>query len=229
MLHLGIAISAFILSHLAPAIPGVREELIARLGRRTYILVYSLLSTVMLVWVIGAALHAPVVLLWQPAGWQAWVTVILSPLALFLVMAGLLSPNPASLTLFPKAAGQKGAIVLVTRHPVLWGALLWALSHIPPNGDMRSLLLFSILAALAASGFFLSDRRAKRKHGAAWEAIAADTSILPFAATVAGRNRLRIDGAMAVALLAAAITTYWLLAGGHAVLFGADPLAATHY
>lgn len=229
MLHLGIAISAFILSHLAPAIPGVREGLTARLGRRTYIILYSLLSTAMLVWVIGAALHAPVVLLWQPAGWQAWVTVLLSPLALFLVIAGLLSPNPVSLTFFPRHTERKGAIVLITRHPVLWGALLWAISHIPPNGDVRSLLLFSVLAALAASGFWLSDRRAKRKHGPEWNELVEQTSILPFAATLAGRNRLRVDSAIVIALLATAMVTYWMLMGGHAALFGADPLAATRY
>lgn len=229
MSHFALAVAVFILTHLIPAIPGLRDRLIARLGKSSYIALYSLVSVVTLVWVIGAALHAPVVLLWETAGWQAWVTVIVSPVALFLIVAGLISANPLSLGLFPGEGGDKGAIVLVTRHPVFWGALLWALSHIPPNGDVRSLLLFSILALLAASGFWLGDRRARKRLGPQWPAFANETSIIPFAATLAGRNRLRIDVPIMLAFGMAGVLTWWLLAGGHGVLFGADPLAATHY
>lgn len=229
MLHLGLAVSVFILTHLVPSIPGVRDGLIVRLGKASYIFLYSLVSLATLVWVIWAALMAPIVLLWSPAGWQAWITVIVSPIALFLILAGLISANPFSLGFFAGSGREKGAIVLVTRHPVFWGALLWALSHIPSNGDVRSVLLFSILAALAASGFWLGDRRARRKLDTRWPELARDTSIIPFAATLAGRNRLRIDLPMVLALGAAAGLTFWLLAGGHGALFGADPLAATRY
>lgn len=229
MLHLGLAVSVFILTHLVPAIPGLRDGLIARLGKASYIALYSLVSLATLAWVTWAALQAPMILLWSPAGWQAWITVVVSPVALFLIVAGLIGPNPLSLGVFPGSGRARGAIVLVTRHPVFWGALLWALSHIPPNGDVRSLLLFFILAALAASGFWLGDRRARRKLGARWPELARETSVIPFAATLAGRNRLRVDLPMVLAACGAAALTFWLLAGGHGALFGADPLAATRY
>lgn len=229
MTTLGIAVSVFILTHLLPIIPGLRDKLIARLGKRAYLIGYSLVSIAALVWVIAALLSAPVVLLWMPAGWQAWITVLLSPVALFLILAGLFSNNPLSLAAISHTDRPEGAIVSITRHPVFWGAFLWAGSHIPPNGDVRSLLLFSVLAALAASGFWLGDRRARRKHGEAWGPFAARTSILPFAAIVSGRNRLRADAPLLAALLVSAGMTVWLLAGGHAAIFGADPLAATQY
>lgn len=229
MIQFGIAVAVFVLTHLIPAVPAIRQGLIARLGQKGYTILFSLVSLASLTWVIVAVLNAPVVLLWDSAGWQAWATLILTPLGLFLAAAGLMSPNPLSLSLFPGAERNKGAIVLVTRHPVFWGVLLWALSHIPPNGDVRSLALFSLLAALAASGFWLGDRRARRKHGARWAELAEDTSILPFAATLAGRNRLRIDLPMLLALVLSAAIAWWLLAGGHAALFGVDPLAATQY
>jgi uncharacterized membrane protein len=155
--------------------------------------------------------------------------VILSPVALFLILAGLMSPNPLSLSVFSGSGQKMGAIVQITRHPVFWGALLWAASHIPPNGDVRSLLMFSLFGALAASGFWLGDHRARRRHGERWADLARNTSIVPFAATLEGRNRLRIDLPMTAALAAAAALTWWLLGGGHAALFGVDPLAATQY
>lgn len=229
MIELGLALSAFLITHLLPAWPGLRAALIARLGKRLYLSLYGLVSLATLIWVIAAALRAPVIILWWPAGWQAWITLILSPLALFLIVAGLLSANPLSLTLFPSADRPAGAILRVTRHPIFWGALIWALSHIPPNGDLRSFALFTILAALAASGFWLGDRRSKRRLGEEWDTLAAGTSILPFAATLAGRNLLGIDKPMLVALAVSALLTAWLLMGGHAALFGVDPVAATGY
>ena len=58
MLHLGLAVSVFILTHLVPSIPGVRDGLIVRLGKASYIFLYSLVSLATLVWVIWAALMA---------------------------------------------------------------------------------------------------------------------------------------------------------------------------
>lgn len=229
MLHLTLALASFFVLHLIPAIPGMRERMVDRIGRRAYVIAHSAISTVALVWVIVATLRAPTILLWPVAGWQAWVTVILTPLALFLLIAGLIGPNPLSLTLRPAGTEAQPGIVRITRHPVFWGALIWALAHIPPNGDLRSVLLFGSLAALAAAGFVLGDRRARRKLEGNWDALAATTSIVPFAAIAEGRARFRIDAPMVIAALLAAGVTAWLLGGGHAALFGVDPLLATAY
>jgi uncharacterized membrane protein len=53
--------------------------------------------------------------------------------------------------------------------------------------------------------------------------------LAPFAAVLSGRNRLRVDGPLLLSTLAAAAVTGWLLLGGHALLFGADPLLATTF
>lgn len=228
MLHLTLALLAFLILHLIPVMPGMRERLIERLGQSRYMIVHSVISTVTLVWVIVATLKAPAIMLWPAAGWQAWVTVILSPLGLFFIIAGLLSPNPLSLSIRPAGEVQSG-ISRITRHPVFWGALLWAVSHIVPNGDLRSVLLFGSMAALAAGGFALGDRRARRKLGSRWETLASNTSVTPFLAIAQGRSRLRIDTPIMVAALLTALVTGWLLHGGHAVLFGVDPMIATTY
>lgn len=229
MAHLFLAISVFLATHLVPSLPGVRAGLISAVGTRAYIAGYGLVSLITLIWVIVAMLQAPVVLLWAPTGWQAVVTIVLSPLALFLIITGAMSDNPLSLSCRKAADAKPAAIVSVTRHPIFWGAALWSASHIPPNGDTRSLLLFGTLSILAVSGFWLGDRRAKRRLGERWEEMAEHTSVIPFAAVLSRKTSLRLDRELLIAMALTAILTAWLLAGGHAHLFGADPLGALYY
>ena len=218
-----LALALFLALHTVPAIPALRARLVAAMGRRAYLVVYSLVSLLTLAWLFHAALQLDFVPLWDPAPWQAWFPLILTPLALVLLLAGLMSPNPASITLRKPDLGP-GAITTVTRHPVLWGFALWAGSHLVPNGDLRSLLLFGALLAFALLGMLITDRRSRRRLGAQWAKIDRTTSVLPFAAALAGRTRLRFDRPLALAILISAALTAWLLLGGHEVLFGADPL-----
>ena len=218
-----LALALFLALHMVPAVPALRARLVAVMGRRAYLVVYSLVSLLTLAWLFHAALQLDFVPLWDPAPWQAWFPLMLTPLALVLLLAGLMSPNPASITLRKPDLGP-GAITTVTRHPVLWGFALWAGSHLVPNGDLRSLLLFGALFAFALLGMLITDRRSRRRLGAQWAEIDRTTSVLPFAAVLAGRAKLRFDGALALAILISAALTAWLLLGGHEVLFGADPL-----
>lgn len=229
MTHLTIALLAFLGTHLVPSLPGVRATLISHFGRRNYMVIYGTVSLAMLVWLVWAATRAPVWLIWMPAGWQATLTLTLSPLALFLIVAGVISNNPLSLSARANASSRMGGITAITRHPIFWGATLWGASHIAPNGDTRSLLLFGTLTLLAISGFWLGDKRAKRHLGPRWSTLAASTSIIPFGAIIAGRASFRIDREMVVSMMIAGTITAWLLAGGHAQLFGADPIAALSY
>lgn len=218
------ALLVFLALHMVPAIPSLRAGLVAAVGRRTYLIAYSLVSLLALAWLFQATMNLDFVPLWDAAAWQAWIPLVLTPIALVFLVAGLLSPNPASITL-RRPDRAPGAITTVTRHPVLWGFALWAGSHLVPNGDLRSLLLFGSLFAFALLGMFITDRRARRRLGTHWPAIAKRSSLLPFAAILAGRTRPRLDGSIVVGLLTSAALTAWLLLGGHTLLFGADPLA----
>jgi len=61
--------------------------------------------------------------------------------------------------------------------------------------------------------------------GSAWEPFAAQTSIVPFAAIAAGRNRFspREIGAWRWGL---AVIVYLLMLGGHAQVIGVSPFPA---
>ena len=224
MTNLLVALATFLVLHSVPAIAPVRAGAIALLGRRTYLGLYSLVSVVVLAWVFQAALSTDYIPLWEPAGWQADVTLVAAPFGLFLVIAGLLSANPLSISL--RQDTTPGAITRITRHPVLWGFLVWSLGHLLPNGDLRSLILFGGLGLFTVSGFSVLDRRARKRLAGRWDQMARASSLVPFAAILAGRNRLRIDAPLLAAATLSALVTAWLLLGGHAALFGADPLLA---
>lgn len=218
------ALAFFLIAHLLPAAPPVRARLVAALGRRGYLLAYSGVSLALLAWLIATARAAEDITLWEPAAWQWWVPLAVMPFAAFLLVAGLIEANPLSVSL--RSGEHLPAVAVITRHPVLWGFLLWAGAHVPPNGRLVGVLLFGAMALLAAVGVPLVDRKARVRLGAArWVALAGRSSALPFASLLAGRAErphpapLLLSGA-----LAAALTAGFLL-GGHTLLIGPDPLA----
>ncbi len=110
-----------------------------------------------------AAQRAETVCLWNPAPWQWHVPFIAMPVATFLLVAGLLSANPLSISI--RGGAEPGPITSVTRHPVLWAFLLWAVSHIPSNGTGVALMLFGTMALFSLLGFVLLDLKARKRLG----------------------------------------------------------------
>jgi uncharacterized membrane protein len=70
----------------------------------------------------------------------------------------------------------------ITRHPFLWGVAIWASGHLSVNGDRASIVLFGSMLLLALFGTASIDAKRKRALGATWDAFAAQTSNVPFAA-----------------------------------------------
>ncbi len=223
MLQFSAAFALFLALHSVPALPAVRENIIRRTGRPLYFAVYSAVSVIALVWVFSAALSLDYVPLWDLKPWHAAITFVMTPVGVFLVLAGLFSRNPLSVSI--RSSGTPAAISRLTRHPVLWGFAFWAIGHIAANGDLRSLVLFGGLALFSLGSMPMIEKRARRRLGPWWERLADKTSIIPFSAVLRG-SPLRIDRPMAVAILVTAMTTAWLLfGGGHAMLVGADPVS----
>ena len=223
MLQFSAAFALFLALHSVPALPAVRENIIRRTGRPLYFAVYSAVSVIALVWVFSAALSLDYVPLWDLKPWHAAITFVMAPVGVFLVLAGLFSRNPLSVSI--RSSGTPAAISRLTRHPVLWGFAFWAIGHIAANGDLRSLVLFGGLALFSLGSIPMIEKRARRRLGPWWERLADKTSIIPFSAVLRG-SPLRIDRPMAAAVLVTAMTTAWLLfGGGHAMLVGADPVS----
>jgi len=222
-----LALAVFLAAHVVPARTGLRPWAIGRFGRGPYMVAYSVLSLALVAWLVVAAARAPYVALWPQAAWQAAVALAIMPFALVLLAIGLSQPNPLSISLMrARKTGPLSGGVRIARHPALWGFGLWALAHIPPNGDLVSVILFGGLGLFAFAGMAALDRRRRRALGdREWADMARDTSIAPFGAIIAGRARLPLDAATLIATAVALVVYAVLLLDGHARLFGADPLA----
>ena len=220
-----LALGAFLLAHAVPPLPAVRGRLVALLGRRAYLILYSALSLVLLAWLISAASRAPHIALWYAEPWHAAIPLVTMPIALWLLIAGLAEPNPLSVSLrATDAAIGPGPVAAVTRHPVLWGFLIWSVAHIPPTGHVVALILFGGMGLLSLSGMFALDRRAQMRLGRQrWEALAAEAPLIPFAGLM--RNPGRLAGIKAWPLATSALIYLWLLLDGHRRLIGPNPLA----
>lgn len=98
----------------------------------------------------------------------------------------------------------------------------------PPQGIVRvtrHLVFFAAWAIVALAGTASIDSKRRRLLGVAWEPFAAQTSIVPFAAIVAGRNRF-IPREIGFWRWGVALLVYALMLGGHAPVIGVSPFPA---
>jgi uncharacterized membrane protein len=133
----------FISVHMIPSATTLKGRLVGRLGGNGYQGVYSIAALAGLGLIIYGMMQASVVPLWSPPSWGRTVAVGLMPIAFILYVAAFV---PSSVKSF-------------TRHPMVWGTVLWALLHLLANGDLASLLLFGGLGAFAVSKVLLIGAR----------------------------------------------------------------------
>jgi uncharacterized membrane protein len=114
-------------------------------------------------------------------------------------------------------------MVRITRHPFLWGVAIWAAGHLLVNGDVAGILLFGTMLLLALFGTASIDAKRRRALGPAWDAFAARTSSIPFAAILTRRQRLDL-GEIGWWRPALAIALYVAVLFGHPYAFGVSAL-----
>ena len=186
-----LAMALFLASHRIPALIGVKAPLTRALGPHGYTVAFSLISTLLLAWVIVAAGRAPYVALWDHALWHRWALNLIMPVALGLIVFGLATPNPFAFE--GKTSGfdpARPGIVGLTRQPLLWGLTLWAAGHLLANGDLAHGLLFGSFALFSLLGMGMVERRRAQSMGrTTWQRLTAKTSLVPGAALLTGRWR----------------------------------------
>jgi uncharacterized membrane protein len=211
---------AFLATHFISSTP-LRPLLAQALGERGYIVAYSLLAFATLGWMIWAYGRVPAEPLWPGL---RLAPAILMPFAFILLAGGLLTRNPSAVGQAKALKAEEPArgMLRVTRHPVMWGFILWSGAHILARGELKSLVFFGAFLVLAALGALLIDRRKEATLGEDWQRFAKATSYFPFLAIAQGRNRLDLkeigwrNPAIGLALYA---LFFWL----HPTFFGARP------
>jgi uncharacterized membrane protein len=220
-----LALAAFLGSHFLPRFGGIRDRLIARIGRRNYFAAYGMLSLALLVWVIAAAGRAPFVELWGQAPWTRWVPNLAMPVALVLAANGTGIAQPFTL------GGKRQAVfdpaqpgfAAVSRHPLFLALALWALAHLVPNGDLAHVILFTTFAGLALGAIAVFDARARRDLAAAAPAFFAATAVFSLAPLGQAGWRRRNVGRL-VRRAAIGLALWVLLLLSHGAVIGVSPL-----
>jgi uncharacterized membrane protein len=214
----------FVFIHVLSSTP-LRARIVHAIGEGAFRGLFSLASAVVLVWLLLAYGRAPYVELWTPAPWTRWVPIVVMPFASIFFIFGLTTPNPLSVGQENRIEATEPAsgFLKVTRHPLFWSFALWAVAHIPANGDLASLYLFGAILLLSLVGMPLIDRKKEARFGAAWGPFALTTSVVPFLAAIQGRARLTLAD-FSLWRVALGLALYVGLFYGHPILFGVPVL-----
>lgn len=229
MTHLLAAAVFFVLLHLLVSGTPLRNAIVARIGEGAYMGLFSLASVAGLAWLgwaFGQARAEP----WNTAWWTVGdasrqVQLGLQLLALLLIVPGLTTPNPTSVRqegVLGRPDAVKG-MLRISRHPFLWGVAIWAFGHLIVNGDRASLVLFGSMLLLALFGTASIDAKRRRALGETWDGFAAQTSNVPFAAVLEGRQKLSL-GEIGWWRIALAVAAWAALIWVHPIAFGVAAL-----
>lgn len=192
MLPLILAAAFFPLSHFVLSSTVLRRILVRWIGPKAFSLCYSLVALGALIALVAAYRAAPRNPLWTIPEWMKWPALGAIALSLYLIIAGLTTPNPivvAAEKLLHRPGIVQG-ILRVTRHPFMWGASLFSLVHLLLLGELAGTLAFGSVAILGLAGVPVLDAKKALTLGAAWRPFADATSSLPFLAIVQGRQRV---------------------------------------
>lgn len=215
--QLAIATGAFLLTHAVTSTP-LRPALVGALGEGVYRGAYSLLAFATLGWMIWAYVHAPREMLWTPLRHLPGAVM---PFAFILVACGY-SRNPTLVGADRLLKSEEPArgIIRITRHPLMWGIMLWSAAHLLARADAKSTVFFGGFLLLAGFGTVLID--ARKKSNPDWARFAALTSNVPFAAIAQGRNRI-VWREIGWLRPLAGLVLFAIVFAAHPWLFGARP------
>ncbi len=222
MVSLVLAGMVFIVIHIGVSGTTMRDQLVASIGLRPYMIGFSLASVVSIIWLImayRASVYDPV---WgQSNVWKLLTDILMLP-AFMLVVIGLTTPNPTAVGQEAQTNRPPRGILRVTRHPLLMGVALWAFLHLVANGDLASILFFGALLIVCLAGAPSIDAKRRRALGTAWDQFAAQTSIIPFAAIAQGHNRF-VAAEFGLWRPLVGALAYVLFIGGHVHIIGVSP------
>lgn len=125
------------------ATPGLRQNLMNRLGAGPYRGLFSLLIVAALVVIVIGWKQFPAGQLYIPPAGLRHATMSLMPIALILFLASQ----------FPSDIRR------MIRHPQMVAVKTWALAHLLSNGEWRSVVLFGGLMAWAVAETIFINRR----------------------------------------------------------------------
>lgn len=173
----------FVGSHFLMSHP-LRRLMVARLGEKGFLGLYSLVSLTGFGWMMWEFARAPVrAAYWAPTD-AIWIVASILTLLAAILFAGSFRgnpalPNPDGDGIRTLAAKVPTGVFRVTRHPMMWGFALWGTSHMLVAPRMDSFLFNGSLVFLALAGSYGQDRKKEATMGDAWGKWERQTSFWP--------------------------------------------------
>lgn len=217
MTSLLAATALFLLTHFVTSTP-LRPVLVKALGEWPYRGLYSVIALAALAWMVSAYAGAPREPLWTGL---RYLPAVAMPFAFVLIACGYWrNPTMVGADQLLKSEDPARGMIRITRHPLMWGIMLWAGAHVLARGDLASLVFFGGFLLLAGLGTILMDSR--KQSNPDWARFAAATSNLPFVAIAQGRNRIvwHEIGWLRPLIGLSVLAAFFF---GHSWLFGARP------
>ena len=225
MANLMAAALAFLFLHRAISGSKLRDLAARHFGETLYLRLFAVASLAVLLWLgfafAGARNRPGNIDLWTVPPFASWLQPGIQLVAFLFIVSGLATPNPGTV-------GQQGAVnrldivqgmLRITRHPFLWGVAIFAAGHLSVRSDVASWTLFGTMLIVAVSGTASIDAKRRRLLGEQWLGFAKQTSNIPFAAILEGRQRLSLEEVGWRPVLAAAVA--WAASlFAHPYLFG---------
>jgi uncharacterized membrane protein len=196
--------AAFGGSHILLSSAAVRPALVRRLGARGFQGLYSIVALatfIPLVRVFGGHRHAGP-LLWTTIGPAELARAVNHVLmgAAFVFLVGSLLPGSTP----PSAMQARGTpavrgLTRITRHPLMTAFALFGIAHLLVNGSLGDVVFFGGFVAFAWLGARHQDAR-KVRDVPGYDRVVETTSVVPLAAMLRGRQRLRAGEAPVLAV-----------------------------
>lgn len=167
-------------THFALSHP-LRAPLVKATGEGPFLGLYSLIAAACMVWMILAFRAAPAGDLGAATGEAGWIVSTVLTLPALVLFLGSFWKNPAlpNPGAAPTAIREPTGVFAVTRHPMMWGFALWALSHLVLWWSWRTNIVASAVLILALVGAHFQDRKKRAQMGEAWADWEARTSYWP--------------------------------------------------
>ena len=201
MACLALASAAFVGTHFLLSHP-LRAPLVARMGAGPFQGLYSLVALVTLgvmIWVYGRIGDQPP--LWD-TGEAGWIVATILMFIGTVLFVGSFLGNPA----LPGARLERGkfagGVFGITRHPMMWGFALWAITHIMVVGTPKALLFDGAILFLAIAGSVGQDRKKAKLMGERFHEWTAQTAFIPFGRGFANPGAVALIGGTVLFLLA---------------------------
>jgi uncharacterized membrane protein len=180
--------------HVGLATRRVRDGLVSRLGEPGFRALFSLIAavsfSVLVHYYTVHRFNGPPGLALGAVPALRWTLMAVVVAGIVLIVASLVVYPRSPMAVFNKTVEAPQGIERVTRHGLFVGTALLGAAHALLATRLVGAVLMGGLAVVAVAGAWHQDRKFLRQRGEPYGAYLEATSMVPFGAIVAGRQRL---------------------------------------